>query len=59
VVVLSYALWQRRFGGQSSILNQTLTFNGRGYTVIGVMPPEYAFPARVEMWMVVVPSNPS
>src|SRR2546423_2226781 len=51
VVVLSYALWQRRFGGQANILNQSLTLNGKGYTVIGVMPPDYAFPARVEMWV--------
>ncbi len=51
VVVLSYALWQRMFGGQHSILNQNLTLNGRPYTVIGVMPPEYAFPTRVEMWV--------
>ncbi|MGZ8846894.1 MAG: ABC transporter permease [Pyrinomonadaceae bacterium] len=51
VVVLSYALWQRMFGGQNSILNQNLTLNGRPYTVIGVMPPEYAFPSRVEMWV--------
>jgi putative ABC transport system permease protein len=51
VVVLSYALWQRRFGGQNSILNQALTLNGRSYTVIGVMPADYAFPNRVEMWV--------
>src|SRR5262245_9840183 len=51
VVILSYALWQRRFGGQNGILNQTLTLNGRSYTVIGVMPADYAFPARVEMWV--------
>jgi putative ABC transport system permease protein len=51
VVVLSYALWQRRFGGQNSILNQSLTLNGRSYTVIGVMPQDYAFPSRVEMWV--------
>jgi putative ABC transport system permease protein len=51
VVVLSYALWQRRFGGQNSILNQTLTLNGKSYTVIGVMPQDFAFPTRVEMWV--------
>jgi predicted permease len=51
VVVLSYGLWQRRFGGQSSILNQTLTFNAKSYTVIGVMPQGFQYPSRVEMWV--------
>src|SRR2546426_1132571 len=51
VVVLSYALWQRRFGGQANIVNQSLTLNGKNYTVIGVMPPDYVFPSRVEMWV--------
>jgi putative ABC transport system permease protein len=55
VVVLSYALWQRRFGGQTNILNQALTLNGKSYTVIGIMPPDYAFPSRVEMWVPVGP----
>ena len=51
VVVLSYGLWQRRFGGQENIINQALTLNGRSYTVIGVMPQGYLYPSRVEMWV--------
>jgi putative ABC transport system permease protein len=51
VVVLSYALWQRRFGGQMSILNQPINLNGKSYTVIGIMPESYLFPTRVEMWV--------
>src|SRR6266478_3067610 len=51
VVVLGYGLWQRRFGGQTSILDQTLTLNGKSYTVIGVMPRDFLYPSRVEMWV--------
>jgi putative ABC transport system permease protein len=51
VVVLSYGLWQRRFGGQQSVLDQPITLNGKSYTVIGVMPESYAYPSRVEMWV--------
>src|SRR5262252_3653782 len=51
VAVLSYALWQRRFGGQENIINQTLTFNGKSYTVIGVMPQDFQYPSRADMWV--------
>ena len=51
VVLISYGLWQRRFGGQQSILNQPITLNTKSYTVIGIMPQDYQYPSRVEMWV--------
>lgn len=51
VVLLSHALWQRRFGGQTNILNQPISLNSKSYTVIGIMPQDYQYPSRVEMWV--------
>ncbi|MGH9794081.1 MAG: ABC transporter permease [Candidatus Acidiferrales bacterium] len=51
VVVLGYGLWQRRFGGESSILGRDIKVEGRPQTVIGVMPKEFDFPKTAELWM--------
>jgi len=50
VAVLSHGLWQRRLGGDPGIIGQTLTLDTRAFTVIGIMPPTFDFPSRVELW---------
>jgi putative ABC transport system permease protein len=44
VLLLSHAFWRSRFGGDRDVLGRPLTLDGRPYTVIGVMPPGFAFP---------------
>src|SRR2546425_8331611 len=50
-VMLSYGLWQQRFGGDAAILGQQLTINGNGYTVIGIMPVDFRLPSRAQLWL--------
>ena len=45
VIVLSYGLWQRRFGGDPNIIGREVTIGGKT-TVIGIMPPGFEFPIQ-------------
>jgi predicted permease len=51
VVVLSHALWTRRFGANPGIVGQLLVLDGASYEVIGVMPEGFQYPLRSEMWV--------
>jgi putative ABC transport system permease protein len=50
--ILSYELWNRRFGGDSNIVGQTITVNSQACQVVGIMPPHTFFPdGNAQIWM--------
>jgi predicted permease len=53
VVVLSHGLWQRRFGGDPTIIGKSLMLDGEQFQVVGVMPAKFSFPIAAlgpELW---------
>ncbi len=58
IVVLTYAMWQSRFGGDRNVVGQTVTLNGDSYTIIGVLPPTFQFAFRAaDLWRVYQPTD--
>lgn len=52
VVILSHRMWQSRFGSDATIIGRALNLNGEAYTVVGVMPHGFQFPAkRDQLWV--------
>ncbi|HVG32956.1 MAG TPA: ABC transporter permease [Pyrinomonadaceae bacterium] len=51
VVVLSHGLWQRRFGSDTNVAGRSLRLDEKSYTIIGVMPSGFSFPAKAEFWI--------
>jgi predicted permease len=51
LVVISYALWQRRLGGAADVVGKSIRLDGQDHQVIGVMPRDFLYPHRiVEVW---------
>ncbi len=51
VVLLSDHVWRDDFGADPAIVGKTLRANSQPATIIGVMPPKFAFPIREEVWI--------
>jgi hypothetical protein len=49
--MLSYDLWQSRYGGDPRIVGHTIRIDAQAATVIGVMPRDFSFPRREELWV--------
>jgi predicted permease len=49
VVLISHALWQNMFGGESGVLGRTLRLDGTPYQVVGVMPQGFTYPNKSDL----------
>ena len=48
--VLSHGLWQQRFGGDPGVVGQQVSLDGESFTVVGVMPEDFRYPAGIRLW---------
>jgi len=59
VAVLSYGLWQGRFGSDPGVIGKTLTLDGKSRAIIGVMPKDFVFPRvwgiKPDLWVPLAP----
>ena len=51
VVVVSHALWQRRFGSDPSLVGKPIMLDGKNYTVVGIAAPGFQYPNQTELWL--------
>ncbi len=51
VMVLSHALWQRRFGSNDHVVGSKVILSGESTTIVGVMPPGFDYPQQAEAWV--------
>jgi putative ABC transport system permease protein len=54
VAILSYGLWQTRYGGDPSMLGTAVTLSAESYTIVGIMPRDMEFPDRSTLWVPIV-----
>ncbi|MDQ3070576.1 MAG: ABC transporter permease [Acidobacteriota bacterium] len=55
VVMLGHMVWTRRYNANPGVINQRVLLNARPHTIIGVMPPNFAFPENQKLWVTLAP----
>jgi len=59
VAVISHRFWQRRYGGRADIVGQTALLAGQPHTIVGVMPPAFAYPWHdTDIWAILTMNPP-
>jgi predicted permease len=57
-VVLKHRFWMQAFSGQTNVIGKHITLNENACTIVGVMPPEFAFyPEQAALWMLITPGS--
>jgi putative ABC transport system permease protein len=51
IAVISYGLWQRRYGGDPAIVGKSIEVDSSPYTVVGVLPRAFHYPGETDLWM--------
>jgi putative ABC transport system permease protein len=51
VVMLSHEVWQTRYSSDPGVVGRAISVNGRPHTIVGVMPPRFAFPDTQRLWV--------
>jgi putative ABC transport system permease protein len=54
--IISYRAWQSRYSLDANVIGKTIHLNGKLFTVVGIMPPEFGFPGQTQIW-VPLPNN--
>jgi predicted permease len=59
-VILSYATWQKRFGGRKDVIGEPVSLSGVPYTIVGVLPQSFQFAEQgsTEFWATLHPTDP-
>jgi putative ABC transport system permease protein len=57
-IILSYSLWKQKFGGDARVIGRTAAFEGDSTAIIGVMPPNFDYPPKTDIWFPTPMLNP-